>query len=80
MRENKERERIKGSQIFSICVSSRQSQCNYAAAERETSFVHQRVICIEMKKITIFSILCTRLKTNTKSKTKDKREKHVMKL
>jgi hypothetical protein len=38
MRDNKERE-SKGSQIFSICVSSRWSQCNYAAAAAERDLI-----------------------------------------
>jgi len=37
--ERQQRERIKGSQIFSTCVSSRWSQCNYAAAAAERDLI-----------------------------------------
>jgi hypothetical protein len=79
MRDNKERE-SKGSQIFSICVSSRWSQCNYAAAaaERDLICTTKGYLHRDQENLHIFHIMY-KTKTNMNSKTKDKR-KHVMKI
>jgi hypothetical protein len=77
MRDNKERE-SRGVKCFPfVCPPVGHSAIMLLL--RGTSFVQQRVICIEMKKISHIFHIMYKSKTNMKSKTKRKR-KHAIKL